>query len=50
MVSTYFSGGFYNRPINNVAPVYSEGCLYEGQIPEIHFMAPMEVKKEILDV
>ncbi|KAL3990858.1 BTB/POZ domain family protein [Acanthocheilonema viteae] len=43
-------GGFYNRPINNVAPVYSEGCLYEGQIPEIHFMAPMEVKKEISDI
>ncbi|EJW87025.1 BTB/POZ domain-containing protein [Wuchereria bancrofti] len=43
-------GGFYNRPINNVAPIYSEGCLYEGQIPEIHFMAPMEVKKELSDV
>ncbi|OZC10915.1 BTB/POZ domain protein [Onchocerca flexuosa] len=43
-------GGFYNRPTNNVAPVYSEGCLYEGQIPEIHFMAPMEVKKEVSDV
>ncbi|VDK80972.1 unnamed protein product [Litomosoides sigmodontis] len=43
-------GGFYNRPINNVAPIYSEGCLYEGQIPEIHFMAPMEVKKEVSDV
>uniref|UniRef100_A0A0R3S4L4 BTB domain-containing protein n=1 Tax=Elaeophora elaphi TaxID=1147741 RepID=A0A0R3S4L4_9BILA len=42
-------GGFYNRPINNVAPIYSEGCLYEGQIPEIHFMAPMEVKKEVSD-
>lgn len=43
-------GGFYNRPTNNVAPIYSEGCLYEGQIPEIHFMAPMEVKKELSDV
>ncbi|CAG9540056.1 unnamed protein product [Cercopithifilaria johnstoni] len=43
-------GGFYNRPINNVAPIYSEGCLYEGQIPEIHFIAPMEVKKEVSDV
>ncbi|VDM97311.1 unnamed protein product, partial [Thelazia callipaeda] len=42
-------GGFYNRPINSVAPIYSEGCLYEGQIPEIHFMAPMDVKKEIPD-
>ncbi|EJD75887.1 BTB/POZ domain-containing protein, variant [Loa loa] len=43
-------GGFYNRPTNNVAPIHSEGCLYEGQIPEIHFMAPVEVKKEVSDV
>ncbi|VDN45299.1 unnamed protein product [Gongylonema pulchrum] len=43
-------GGFYNRPAKSVAPVYSEGCLYEGQIPEIHFMAPMDVKKEMPEI
>ncbi|MFH4976217.1 hypothetical protein AB6A40_002926 [Gnathostoma spinigerum] len=39
-------GGFYHRAGVGGAPPPLEGCLYEGQIPEIHFTLPKtEIKQ-----
>ncbi|VDK21888.1 unnamed protein product [Anisakis simplex] len=47
-VFTNAIGGFYNRPQQyRPVPSISEGCLYEGQIPEIHFLAPALPKPEV---
>uniref|UniRef100_A0A9J2PIZ9 BTB domain-containing protein n=1 Tax=Ascaris lumbricoides TaxID=6252 RepID=A0A9J2PIZ9_ASCLU len=47
-VFTSAIGGFYNRPSYRPMPYISEGCLYEGQIPEIHFLAPALPKQEAI--
>lgn len=42
-------GGFYNRPASRAPPLISEGCLYEGQLPEIYFSISNAIKKEVKD-